>query len=263
MGKGKYENIASADDYSFADPTGQFQGALDNYNNMASFGKEGMVNALNPDNAYNAFMGQAGGLANLAQGPGSQLTQQLNSIAGRQAREGISNAGTQFAGQGAFHSGASARAMGEAAANPFADVAAMQQARQADLTGQLWGQSFGGQQQLQNTSANLYGGIYGQGMQGAGGMASQMGGLVAPQYEYQKGGMDHFMGALNTGLGAATAFAGAGVNPLGWLGGGGGGSPGGGGMPTGGSPHAPWNMSSGGGQSPMGFNPFYTSLNRG
>lgn len=220
MSKGKYENVAKASDYQVTDPTGQFQGAMDNYTNMANFGREGMVAALDPNNAYNAFMGQAGGLANLAQGPGSQLTQQLNAIAARQAQEGIANAGTQFAGKGALYSGAGAKAMGQAAATPFADVAAMQQARQADLTSQLWGQSFGGQQQLQNAAAGLYGGIYGQGMQGYGNMASQLGGMVAPQYEYKKGFWDHAGNALNTGLGAAVGFAGAGVNPFSWFSGG-------------------------------------------
>lgn len=215
MGKGGYKNIADASDYQFADPTGQFQGQLDQFRNMAQFGRQGMTAHLDPNRAYDAFMGQAPGLAQLAQGPGAQLTQQLNAIAAQQAQEGMQHMGTQFAGQGALHSGAAARAMGHAASQPFADVVAQQQARQAGLTGQLWGQGLSGAQQLQQTGAGLHAGIYGQGMQGAGQMAGQMGTLVAPQYEYQKGGWDRMMDIGQLGLGVASAASGLGWEPFG------------------------------------------------
>ena len=216
MGKGKYENIANADDYSFADPTGRFMGQLDNFNEMASFGREGMQRFTDdPNMAFNAFMGQAGGLSDLAMGETSKLTGQLNQIASQQASEGIQHMGTQFAGQGARHSGAAARAMGEAASNPFAQVAAQQQQNQLNLTGGLWNQAFGGQQQLQQLGAQLYGGVYGQGMQGAGQMASQTAGLVAPQYEYQKGFGDRLGDVAGFGLNLATAGGSLGWQPFG------------------------------------------------
>lgn len=221
MSKGGYEqtNKDAAEAYEFADPTEQFQGALDQYQNMAAFGQGGMTGALDPNNAYNAFMGQAGGLANLAAGPNAQLTEQLNAIATRQANEGIQNAATQFNALGAGRSGAANRAMGLAAAQPFADVAAQQQQNQLNLTGNLWGQAFGGAQDLNQLAAQLYGNVYGQGMQGYGGMAGQMGGLVAPQYEYQPSTWERFTGGLGEvagiGLNAATAAGGLGWKPFG------------------------------------------------
>lgn len=206
MGDGKTENVAKASDYQFADPTGQFQGGLDNFLRMGQFGQQGMVGALDPNNAFNAFMGQAPGLTNLAMGPNAQLTEQLNSIASRQANEGIANAGTQFAANNAFNSGAANRAMGLAGAQPFADVAAQQQQNQLNLTGNLWNQAFGGAQGLQNTAAGLYGNIYGQGMGNYGNMASQTGGMMAPQYQYKPGFWDNAMSAGGLGLQAAGLF---------------------------------------------------------
>ena len=221
MGKGgTYEqtNEGAADAYEFADPTGQFQGALDQFGNMAQYGQGGMEASLDPNAAFNQFLGQSGALTNLAMGPNAQLTQQLNNIASQQANAGMQNAMTQFQGAGAGRSGAANRAMGMAAAQPFADVAAQQQQNQLNLTGNLWGQAFGGAQGLQNTAANLYGGIYGQGMSGMGNMAAQMGGLVAPQYEYQQSPWERFTGGLGQaagfGLNAATAAGGLGWQPF-------------------------------------------------
>jgi len=219
MSKGEYENLASADDYQIADPGQHLQGAMDQYQNMAAFGQGGMVGALDQNNAYNAFMGQSGGLANLAAGPNAQLTEQLNAIATRQADEGIQNAATQFNAMGAGRSGAANRAMGMAAAQPFADVAAQQQQNQLNLTGNLWNSAFGGAQDLNRLAAQLYGTAYGQGMQGYGGIAGQLGGLVAPQYQYQPSAWERVASGagdfLGFGMDAATTAGGLGWKPFG------------------------------------------------
>jgi hypothetical protein len=220
MSKGSTEQVNkdAADKYEFADPTGQFQGALDQFGNMAQYGQRGMEASLDPDAAFKQFLEQSGALTNLAMGPNAQLTQHLNAITSKQADAGMQNAMTQFQGMGAGRSGAANRAMGEAAANPFADVAAQQQQNQLNLTGNLWGQAFGGAQGLQNTAANLYGGIYDQGMSGMGNMAAQMGGLVAPQYEYQPSNWERFTSGLGQatgfGLKAATVAGGLGWQPF-------------------------------------------------
>lgn len=218
-GGGDYKNVASASDYQFADPTNQFVGALDQFGNMAAYGQQGMEASLDPNAAYNAFLGQSGGLANVAAGPNAQLTQQLNAIAARQANAGMQNAMTQFQGMGAGRSGAANRAMGLAAAQPFADVAAQQQQNQLNLTGNLWNTAFGGAQNLQNTAANLYGGLYGAGMQGIGNLSSQMGGMVAPQYQYEPTRWERFVGGaqdvIGMGTNVATAAGGLGWTPFG------------------------------------------------
>lgn len=207
MSKGKYENVADARDYQMVDPTGQFQGQLDNLGRMTSGFNVGLMGALgDPNAAFNQFMGQAPGFAEMAQGPGAQLTQQLNALAAQQAQEGINNAATQFAGQGALHSGAGARAMGQAAATPFAQVAADLGGRQADLTGQLWGQGLQGAQAWQQLQPQILSSLLGQGMGLQTGMASELGGMMAPQYQYQPGFWDRAMQVGQLGVGALSAF---------------------------------------------------------
>lgn len=211
MSKGKYEKINKASDYEFIDPTGAFKGAMDQYGQMASFGKSNIGAYLDSNKAYNAFMGQSEGLANLAQGVTSPLTQQLNALATQEANLGIANAGTQFAGQGALHSGAAAKAMGTAAAMPFAKVAADVSSKQLDLTSNLWNTAFSGQQNLQSLGASLYGNLYTQGVGGQAALAQNASGIVAPQYEYKKGFGDYLGGAVNTAIGGAI-----GLGSLGW-----------------------------------------------
>jgi len=214
MSKGKYEKVGKASDYEFIDPTGSFQGAMDQYGQMASLGKSNMGAYLDPDMAYNAFMGQSEGLANLAQGAASPLTQKLNSLATQEANLGIANAGTQFAGQGALHSGAAAKAMGTAAATPFAKVAADVSSQQLNLTNNLWNTAFSGQQNLQSLGASLYGNLYTQGVGGQASLAQNASGIVAPQYEYKKGFGDYLGGAVNTAIGGAIGLGSLGWNPL-------------------------------------------------
>jgi len=165
-----------------------------------------MMNSMDPSAAYNMFMGQAPGLANLAMGPGSQLTQQLNGIAARQANEGIANAGTQFANTDMFNSGAAQNAMGQAAAQPYADVAAQLGQNQLGLTGQLWNNNLNNLYGQQGQAANLFGNLYGQGMSNYGNMASQTGGMMAPQYQYQSGPGDMFMQGAGLGLQGLSLF---------------------------------------------------------
>jgi hypothetical protein len=242
-GGGDYSNIASAEDYSFADPTGQYQTALNrfggsandysnqmmgrmaNYGNVAAYGRTGMEAAADPNAAYNAFLGQAPGLTNMAMGPNAALTQNLNAIAARQAEEGMQGVATQFNNAGAGRSGAAQAAMGEAYAQPFADVAAQQQQNALNLTGNLWQQQLGNLGSLQGQTLGTYGNIYQQGnalqqadaqmlaelaglnTQMYGNMASQMGGMVAPQYQYNPTGWERFMGGMNdlTSLGSNAA----------------------------------------------------------
>ena len=215
MSKGGYEQTfdpaQAAGQAAFADPTGSFQGGLDNFGQMTQFGQAGMLGALNPNAAYNAFQGQQGGLMNMAAGAYAPLTQQLNALAARQAEEGMQNAATQFNAMGAGRSGAANRAMGEAAANPFAQVAAQQQQNQLNLGGDLWRQGFGQQSQLQNLAAQLYGGLYGQGAQGFGNMAAQTGGVITPDYEYRPGTGEKLWGGFkdlaSLGISTKTIFA--------------------------------------------------------
>lgn len=188
----RYENVADPSDYSFVDPTGNFQGALDQFGGMAQFGREGMVGALDPNAAFDAFLGQSGGLANMAQGATAPLTQQLFGLAEDASQRGMETAAHQFNMQGAGRSGAEQAALGEAAARPFAQTAADIAGQQLGLTGNLWGQALSGAQGLQRTGAGLYGNVYGQGMQGMGQMAGQMGGMMAPQYEYEPTGWEKF-----------------------------------------------------------------------
>lgn len=209
MSSGTHENVAKASDYQVVDPTGAGAAARLANQNLAQYGMEGLNSVMDPNAAMNAFLGQAPGLANLAMGPTSQLTEQLNAIAANQAREGIQTMGTEFAGMGAYNSGASAAAMAEAAMNPFAQVAAQQQQNQLNLTGNLWDRALGGAYGYQNMAGNLFGGLAGQGIQGQTNLAMNMSGMMAPQYQYKPGMMDYGMqlgGMALGGLGTAGAL---------------------------------------------------------
>ena len=215
MSKGKNVKVGGAEDYEFADPTGGYQKGMDQFTNMANFGKDNLLGFSDPNMAYNSFMSRAPGTLDFAAGATSPLTEMLNSLAAKEANAGIANAGTQFAGQGALHSGAAARAMGEASANPFAKVASDQQAMQIGLAGNLMGQDLAGAYGFQNNAMNTYGNIYNSGMQGYGNMAAGQGGMVAPQYQYKKGFGDYMGGAFNTAVGGAIGLGSLGWKPFG------------------------------------------------
>lgn len=214
MGKGggEHENIAKASDYSFLDPTGRFMSTMDQFGGMAQFGREGVGRFTDPNMAFNAFMGQSPGLANMAQGATAPLTQSLNALAARQAEQGVQAAAQQFNAQGAGRSGAANRAMGEAAFMPFAQAQAQIAGEQLGLTGSLWGQALQNAAGLQRAGLGTFGNIYGQGMQGLGQMASETGGMMAPQYAYQPTGWEQFTGGVGdiVGIGAdaATMYSG-------------------------------------------------------
>lgn len=219
MSQGKYKNVADSGDYQFADPTGEFMGALDQMGQLTQFGQEGMVGALDPNASMNAFLGQSEGLANIAQGATAPLTQQLFGLSEDAAQRGMETAGQKFGSMGARHSGAAQAAFGEAAARPFAQTAANIAQQQLGLTGNLWNQALGGAQALQQTGAGLYGNILGQGMGNIAQLAAQSGGAVAPQYEYRPSGWERFTsGARDVaemGMQAGMTAGGLGWTPFG------------------------------------------------
>lgn len=228
--KGTYEQVGSPSDVSFSDPTGQYAAALDKmtneYNTMLSgmsgqlaSGQNYMNQAASYDpNAYmNQFLGQAEGLANLAQGATSPLTQSLNAVAARQAALGSEAA--LAAMPGAANSGAGMAAFADAYASPFADAAAQIQQSQLGLTGNLWNQALANNasaqqygssvyQNLANLASNnasLYGNLAGSNLGNYASLAGGMGDVYVPQYEYRQGTEDRlwdFGGqAVGTALG--------------------------------------------------------------
>lgn len=229
---GSYENVAqgAADEYRFADPTGQFQGGIDNAGQFQQFGQNMLQQ--DPQAFMNQFNASAAGLSNMVSGQMSPLQQQLNALAADQAQRGAEAAGQAFGDAGALGSGASSRALGTAMATPFAQAQAQLGQQQIGLTGNLWQQSMGQYAQNQNLMNQLGAQMMGQGMQAGNALRGQMGGLVAPQYEYQPGMWDHAKDIM----GMAMPIAGLGMQ-LANMGGGtglGGGTPdprGGGGAP--------------------------------
>lgn len=202
---GSYDQVnkGAGDKYEFADPTGQFQGAVDQAGRLQGVGR-GMMNQ-DPQAFMNQFQQAAPGMSNLAFGATSPLQQGLNAQAADQARRGAEMAGQEFANNGALGSGAAARAMGTAMAQPFADVQNQLGQQQVQLTGNLWNQGLGQFGGLQQQQESLGAQLMGQGLQTQGQLAAQMGGSVAPQYEYAKGPWDY----TKEGIGAAGSIAGA------------------------------------------------------
>ena len=205
---GKYENVANAKDVQFADPTGAWDQQYGNLNNAIAAQQGTAGGAYDPQAYMDQFMGQQAGLANIAQGATSQLGQQLNAIAARNAALGSEAA--LAAMPGAANSGAGMAAFGQAYADPFAQAAAQTQAAQLNLTGNLWNQAMGANAQNQMYANQAYQNLLGMGQQA--GMHTS--GIVAPQYEYQKGVMDYVMDVGNLGANIAGAF----YNPLGAVG---------------------------------------------
>ena len=226
MGRGEHERIdEGASGHEIADPGGHFQGALDQAGQFQGFGagQMGRASHMLAQQDPNAFMNQfqqaAPGLANMVSGQMSPLQQQMNALASDQARRGAEMAGQQFANQGALGSGAASRAMGTAMAQPFADVQQQLGQQQLGMTGDLWGQSMGqfGQAQAQRQQQlmqqmGMGADMMGQGLQTQAGLAGQLGGLVAPQYDYRPSGGEQFLqmapGLLGAGIQAAGALKG-------------------------------------------------------
>jgi hypothetical protein len=132
---------------------------------------------------YNKYLGSVTGQT-------GDLERSLTGIARRQADQGISAAGQNFANMGALNSGAAASAFGEAAANPFAQAQSQLQNKQLDLSSNLMNASVGS---------------YGQGLEAASNLMENTSGLVAPQY------MTDPKYAAEAGKGNAWAGAGAGA----------------------------------------------------
>lgn len=234
--KGSYDQVGSPSDVSFSDPTGQYAAAVDRmsneYNRMLSgmsgqlaTGQNYMNQAANYDpNAYmNQFLGQSAGLANLAQGATSPLTQSLNAVAARQAALGGEAA--LAAMPGAANSGAGMAAFADAYASPFADVASQVSQAQLGLTGNLWNQAMGnnasaqqfGSSVYQNLAglagqnAGLYGSLAGSGLGNYAQLAGGMGDIYVPQYEYTQGIEDRLWGLGGQVLGGVAGGVGAGL----------------------------------------------------
>lgn len=218
MGKGGYETVGSPSDVSFVDPTGQYAAGMDRFSNEANFARQGMQGmagqamSFDPNAYMNQFMGQQGGLANIAQGATATLGQSLSAIAERNARLGGEAA--LAAMPGARHSGAAMAAFGDAYASPFAQAAAQTQQAQLGLTGNLWNQAMGANAQAQQFNpamagnlAGMYGGLYGQNLGQYGQMAQGMGSMFTPQYEYRKGFGDRMWDLAGIGIGAGVGRA--------------------------------------------------------
>jgi hypothetical protein len=211
MGKGKTENVARKEDYAFVDPTGQFQGQMDQLGRISDSAYGSMIDSLDPTSAFNAFLAQSGGLHNLVQGASSPFQQSLNALASRQADAGMQAAATKFNNMGAGRSGAANRALGEAAFTPFARANAQIAQGQMGMLGNLYGANLGRLANLQTTGAGLYGNRANTALGLQTRMAQEMGGMMAPQYEYQKGGWDYAMDAGNMLANLGTAAIGANV----------------------------------------------------
>lgn len=206
MSQGKTKNVAKASDYAFVDPTGAFRGQMDQLGTMNDTAYASMVNSLDPNSSFNAWLNQSGGLANAAQGATAPLTQSLNALAERQAQAGVQNAATQFNNMGAGRSGAANRAMGEAAITPFAQANAQIADRQLGLTQNLWNTNLNNLFGLQNTAASLYGNRANTALGLETQMAQEMGGMMAPQYQYQPGTWDRMKEGAQFAADIATPF---------------------------------------------------------
>jgi len=211
---GKNEQVGSASDMQWLDPTGQFAGQqanLGNQNNqiMAGMGQYGAGgNAFDPNAYMNQFLGQSAGLSNLVSGQNAPLQQSLNALAAQQASAGGEAA--LAAMPGAANSGAGMAAFGQAYATPFAQAQAQLQQNQLQGTLGLWNQAMGGNLQSRQGLQNLFGNT--QGLQTN--MAGQQGMVYQPTYEYKPGLFDY----VTQGLGTVASFL-----PWNWGGGGGGG----------------------------------------
>lgn len=217
------QKLGGAEDYGFYDYGNRMAGTYDQVQNEMNFNRNRMgkyagqvgnvQSSFNPQSYMNQFLGSTEGLANAVSGPNSQLQQSLNAIASRQAAEGVNAQAQNFAGMGALNSGAAMAAMGDAMANPYAQVQAQLQQNQLQGTLGLMGNAmnnyaqgnqFGAQNALQagmaNQNANmglaqLYGQGYGNAMNQFGNLGNQFGTIVAPTYQQKNGWGQDLLGA--------------------------------------------------------------------
>jgi hypothetical protein len=218
MSQGSYENIASGSDYEYIDPTGALAAALESYGNLGTSAESGLSTALtslssslDPNAALSSFLSQAGGVTDLVSGSTSDLQAMLNELASTQAYAGTQAAAQNFNSMGAGRSGAANRAFGEAYGNAFSDVEAQIAEKQLDTTNSLWSQLLSGQQDLQTTGAgaysnlaSTYASLLGTAATGEGTLASELGGLVAPEYEYNDSDWESFLSGFgDIGSGAS------------------------------------------------------------
>lgn len=178
----------------------------------------GAATGWNPNSGFQSFQGMAPTLQNLVLGSQNGLQGVLDQNAANQARLGVQAAGRNFSAQGGLHSGAAAAAMGEAAANPFAQVQGQLGGQLVNLTGGLWNQGLGqayqanqfGQGNLQSALSNaagLYGNLYGTnaGLYSSG--LQSLTSLGQPDYVQNPNWWDYTMqgiGAVTSGIGAVT-----------------------------------------------------------
>lgn len=200
-------------DYSFADPTGQFERGTDAAQTMQRFGMDQFSAMTDPGAYMRRFQQDAEGMASLAQGAVSPMQQRLNALAADQAQQGLDMAATEMSGLGALHSGAAQRAMGQAMATPFAQAQADIGRQQVGLTGQLMQQA-GQRQDLETQLAHQ---LFSQGTQQMGQMGMHAGTMVAPVLQEQASGGQRFGAGLQGAMGGAAA--GAPLGPWGMAGG--------------------------------------------
>lgn len=207
MGEHSYTAVGNPNDTTFVDPTGNYAAQQGNLNNFVSQFNSGLGQFQDPNAAFNAFMGQSGALANMAQGATAPLTQSLNAVAAREAALGGEAALSAM--PGSANSGAGMAAFGGAYADPFARAQAQIQSQQLGLTGQLWnnalGQNYGAYNQRFGNYADLLNGALGQ--QTA--MAQAQGSMWSPTYTQEKNFWDYALPVVAAGLGGSAAFAGA------------------------------------------------------
>jgi len=194
MGDNTYSEVGgpnSADKVKFVDPTGQYQNQL-NQQQGAFTDAQGK---MDPNAAYNAFMGQVPGLANAVMGPTSQISQMLTAQAERNSKLGGEAA--LAAMPGGADSGAGRYAFGDAYGKAFSDAAIQTQQAQLGLLSPL----------LQGAQQGQYG-VMQTGMNNATGLASKMGDMYTPTYEKNKTGWDYAMDVTGLVLDGVTASKG-------------------------------------------------------
>lgn len=208
QGKTETKNVARASDYKFVDPTGQFQGQLDNLGNRADVSYNSMLAAMDPNASFNAFMGQSPSILNMTTGATMPLEQSLMALANRQAEAGTQAAAQQFNNMGAGRSGAANRAIGEAAYTPFANANAQIAQQRLGLAGNLLGQQLGNLGALQNQSVGAFGNVFNNALGLQTGMAQETGGMMAPNYQstYKPGFWDRMQQGAQFAANIATPF---------------------------------------------------------
>lgn len=200
--KGDPGGIDKHGSYKFHDPTGSFDQAMDAAQSMQGFGQQQVSERMDPEAFMNRFQADAEGMADVAFGHGSPLQQQLNALASRQSQMGLDMASNEMAGLGSLHSGAGARAMGEAMANPFAQVQAQMGQQQLGMFQDFMGQAG----QRQNLEMNLASQLWGQGAGLMGQLGQSASALEAPIYT-QRGPSGGLSGILGGGMAGATGGA--------------------------------------------------------